>query len=189
MEVKIYREPENEGLILNEDELKAYHELTKELGIPAVVENKVPNLYQPLNSAQARTLTALCPAKTLVTTYRKSTIPVEVLKVLKFVEDNKMFDRVEVWYDDQSPDPLLIGRKFMSDEDKEKNYTWRMDDTLIARWGDCAHDFMILLDMGRERIKANFIRDAKTKKQQLEAFLAEPDMHVDNYITKGSTLF
>ena len=38
MEVKIYREPENEALILDEEQLAEYHQLTSELGLK-VIEN------------------------------------------------------------------------------------------------------------------------------------------------------
>ena len=117
MEVKIYREPENEALILDEEQLAEYHELTAELGLQVVEqqENKVPNIYIFLNSAMTKQLHAICPRHSDVQDYKKSTIPVEVLKVLKFAKEQNMYEGDEIWYNDIEPDPLLIGWNFSSD--------------------------------------------------------------------------
>ena len=92
MEVKIYREPENVGLLLDENELAEYQQLAEELGIPEVKQGKTPSVYQTLNQVQIRALEALCPAKTSLEEYNRSTIPVEVLRALKFIKENEMFD-------------------------------------------------------------------------------------------------
>ncbi len=34
----------------------------------------------------------------------------------------------------------------------EQGYNWRMHHTLVARWGDCAYEFLELLELGRQRI-------------------------------------
>jgi hypothetical protein len=189
MQVKVYREPENEHLILDENALAEYHRLTEELGIPAVKPEKVPNVYQPLNNAQVRILTALCPASVKITAYTKSTIPVEVLQTIKFAQDMEMFDWMEVWYDDKAPDPMIIGKGYQSEEDRNKGYSWRMHHTLIARWGDCAYEFVDLLELGRKRVMQNLLIDAKELKQLVDMFLAEPEVHVEKFIQTGTTIY
>lgn len=189
MEVKIYREPENEHLILNEEALKLYHELTAELNIPAVKPKKVPNVYQPLNQTQVRILSALCPVSVDMTKYTKSTIPVEVLQTIKFAKDMQMFDRICVWYDDKEPDPMIIGKNFMSEEDKTKGYDWRMHHTLIARWGDCAYEFLDLLELGKQRIIKRMINEATEIKQLVDMFLGAPDVHADKFIESGTVIY
>jgi hypothetical protein len=71
MEVKIYREPENEALILDEAQLAEYHELTSELGLQVVTqqEQQVPNIYTFLNSAMTKQLHAICPKHESVENY------------------------------------------------------------------------------------------------------------------------
>ena len=71
MEVKIYREPENEALILDEAQLAEYHELTSELGLQVVTqqEQQVPNVYIFLNSAMTKQLHAICPKHESVENY------------------------------------------------------------------------------------------------------------------------
>jgi len=153
MQVKVYREPENEHLILDENALAEYHRLTEELGIPAVKPEKVPNVYQPLNNAQVRILTALCPASVKI------------------------------------PDPMIIGKGYQSEEDRNKGYSWRMHHTLIARWGDCAYEFVDLLELGRKRVMQNLLIDAKELKQLVDMFLAEPEVHVEKFIQTGTTIY
>ncbi len=53
----------------------------------------------------------LCPRRENYKNYRTNSIPVEVLDLVAETEKNKTFGRMEVWYDDKSPDPFLIGIK------------------------------------------------------------------------------
>ena len=133
MEVKIYREPENEQLIINQDDLDQYNELVSKLKLDNGITNqKTPSVYIALNSSMITLLRALTPAVSKVEQYTKSTIPLEVLKVLDYAKENQMFEGFEIWYADQNPDPLLIGWKYLDDEAREKQYSWRKNYTLIA---------------------------------------------------------
>lgn len=188
-QIKLYREPENEHLILDEEGLKEYHALTKELGIPEVKPDKVPNVYQPLNTAQSRILQALCPAAVKLEAYNKSTIPVEVLQTIKFAKDMEMFDWMEVWYDDKNPDPIIIGKSFRTPTDREKGYTWNCNLSLIARWGDCAYEFIDLLELGKQRIIKNLTDEAKEIKGLVDLFLSEPEVFAEKFIQTGQTIY
>ena len=187
MEIKIYREPENIGLVLNEEETKEYNSLVSLLNIATnrEITNQVPNVYLPINNSQIRCLEALCPMKVDLKAYNRSSIPLEILKVIKFAEDNKMFDFIRVWYDDTYTDPMIIGYNFKSQSDREKNYTFSTNLTLIARWGDCAYELVELLKMGRERIVTKALLEAKILKQNVDSFLQDPELHIDNYIAIG----
>lgn len=94
MEVKIYRELENETLIFNEDDLAKYNALANELGLATkedIEDKKCPVVYPVLNQAIQRQLKALCPSNLDISEYRRSTIPLEVLEVYKFCKENEMF--------------------------------------------------------------------------------------------------
>jgi len=41
--------------------------------------------------------------------YNKTPIPLEVLKCLKYCKDEGFFNKYEIWYDDKTPDPCLVG--------------------------------------------------------------------------------
>jgi hypothetical protein len=185
MEVKIYREPENVGLLLDEKELAEYQQLAEELGIPEVKQGKTPSVYQTLNQVQIRALEALCPAKASLEEYNRSTIPVEVLRAIKFIKENEMFDFIKVWFDNKNPDPLIVGEKYRSETDREKGYSWNTEKVLIARWGDCAYELPELVEMGKERLKKEFTEKAIDKQQKIESFLQHPEVYVNKFLNEG----
>lgn len=181
MEVKIYREPENEALILDEDQLAEYNDLALELGFTTqenAKEQNVPNIYVSLNNAMEKQLKAVCPVKVDAEHYNKSTIPLEVLKVYKFAKDNKMFDGFHIWYNDVDPDPLLIGWNWRSATDKEKGYTWNLNRFLIARWGDCSLELPELLELGFQKMKQELTDKAQSAIDKCNSVLTNPDLHV-----------
>ena len=188
MEVKIYREPENEALILDEAQLAEYHELTSELGLQVVTqqEQQVPNVYTFLNSAMTKQLHAICPRHTAVVDYKKSTIPVEVLKVLKFAKDNNMYEGYEIWYNDIEPDPLLIGWNYSNDTAREKKYDWQKDRFLMARWGDCAMELPELLQVGFDKLKQELLDKAKQAISTCKSVMEDPDVYVRKVLSEQS---
>jgi hypothetical protein len=186
MEVKVYREPENEALILDEEQLAEYHELTAELGLQVVEQQdqKVPNVYTFLNSAMTKQLHAICPKHLKVEEYKKSTIPVEVLKVLKFAKEQNMYEGYEIWYNDVEPDPLLIGWNYSSDNAREKQYGWQKDRFLMARWGDCAMELPELLQVGFDKLKQELIDKAKLAISTCKSVIEDPDMYVRKVLSE-----
>jgi hypothetical protein len=189
MEVKIYRELENVGLLLDEEQLEKYQSLALELGIPEVKPDKTPSVYQVLNTSQTRALEALCPASTELKNYSRSTIPVEVLQAIKFVVDNDMFDVIQVWYDDKNPDPMIIGKRYQNDNDRQKGYSWTMTSTLIARWGDCAYELSELVEMGKKRLMEEKKEKAIDLLQKINSFLEYPEIHINKYLSDGYVNF
>lgn len=188
MEVKIYREPENEALILDEEQLAEYNDLALELGFNVqsdVDEQNVPNIYISLNLAMEKQLKAVCPMKIDADKYNKSTIPLEVLKVYKFAKDNKMFDGFHIWYNDVDPDPMLIGWNWKSEQDKEKGYTWNLNRFLIARWGDCALELPELLELGFNKMKQELMDKAQSAIDACNSVLSNPDIHVRKILSNS----
>jgi len=189
MEVKIYREPENESLLTNENELEQYRQLIKDLGMPEVSETKKPSVYQPLNSAMQKQIRALCPMNVNAFEYNYSTIPVEVLKVLDFCKTNEVFDGYQIWYDDKEPDPVLIGWTWMDEEAKQKDYSWKRHRALIARWGDCALEMPDLLQKGFDRIKVQLLDIANSSNNVSSNMIKDPDIYVRKILSGDSFSF
>lgn len=183
MEVKIYREPENEHLILNEENLAAYNELATKLGIQTqTLENKVPNVYTCLNVAMQKQLQALCPKLEKAEDYKRTTIPLEVLKVLDFSKENNMFDGYQIWYNDVDPDPLLIGWNWMDENAKKNDYTWQKHRFLLARWGDCALEMPELLQLGFDNLKQQLSDKAQLALNKSKEVLENTDLYVRNIL-------
>ena len=189
MEVKIYREPENENLILDENQLQEYNSIASELGLCSfenAEKKQTPNVYICLNAAMRKQLKALCPVSVEAEKYRRTTIPLEVLKVYKFAKDNEMFDGFYVWYADKEPDPLLIGWKWQSEEAKIKDYSWQKDEYLIARWGDCAMELPELLRKGYESIKSGILESAKLAVEKATSIVNSPDTYTKMFLSGKS---
>lgn len=178
MEVKIYREKENESLIYDENDLEMYKGLVEELGLSISPEKqKCPNVYNILNETTKAQLLALCPRIVDVKDYIRTTIPLEVLQVYKFAKDNEMFEGYEVWYDESTPDPMLVGWKYDNDRDREKGYTWNRRKYLIARWGDCALELEQLCEKGFNVIKRKLTDKATEILATAQSILKNPDMY------------
>jgi hypothetical protein len=182
MEVKIYREEENQSLILNEDQVLEYNELAARIGVIPIEkanENKIPGIYPALNYAMQKQLQALCPMVAEVENFNYCTIPLEVLKVLDFAKSNSMYEGYQVWFNDVAPDPMLIGWNWKSDSDRLSGYTWKKNRFLIARWGDCALELPELLLKGTYNIKRQLIDKAKIAQDKINAVQSNPDAYVN----------
>ena len=182
MEVKIYREPENESIIIDEESLKQFHQLTEKLGLKNEIKEKVPNVYIALNEGMIKLLEAICPNIDKAEEYNKSTIPLEVLKVLDFAKENQMFEGYEIWHAQNNPDPMLIGWKYLSEEDREKGYDWRRKKYLIARWGDCAMELEELLKTGFKILKTSLLDSVKEVKSFCDSVISDPDGYVRKHL-------
>ena len=192
MEVKIYREPENEALIVDEEQLQEYKALLKELNLeaPADIDQKrVPNIYIHMNKTMAKQLQAVCPDIKEIKEYKRSTIPLEVLKVYQFALQNKMFEGFDIWFNSKDPDPMLIGWNYLNNDDRDNNYTWRKSRTLIARWGDCALELPELLQLGFDKIKQQLLDKTAKGKDLCESILKDPDRFVRDAIDEKSVSF
>lgn len=190
MEVKIYRELENETLILNDADLQKYNELALELGLATKENseaNNCPVVYPILNDAMQRQLKALCPSNEPIEKYTRSTIPLEILTVYKFCKDNNMFDEIRVWFDNKQLDPLVIGYNWQDEEAKQKQYSWKKNKYLIARWGDCAKEIPELLQDGFERIKIELVEKALVAKEKCNSILSNPEIYTRKIINGNAS--
>jgi len=52
------------------------------------------------------------------------------------------FDVMEVWYEaGDQVDPILVGKKYRNEEERQKGYTWNMQSFLLCRWGEALKEF------------------------------------------------
>lgn len=180
MEVKIYREKENEALILDEAQLQKYRELTAKLGLSNTENSQtVPSVYVSLNFAMAKQLQAVCPVYVAVEDYTKSTIPLDVLVALDYCKGVNMYEGYQVWYNDVEPDPLLIGWNYQNDRARENQYSWQKNYYLIARWGDCALELPQLLKLGYDKIVKELSSKSKLGLEKLNSISKNPEIYAD----------
>ena len=128
--VENYFQQELSDIVFEVESLEEWKQLKDELGL--IGQEKVskgkesPIPYPFMNTKLIRVAETLCPEKVSIKQYDKTPIPLEVMKIAAFVTKEKHFQEIQVWYDDKSPDPFLIGitgtYTFSFREDKSRNY-------------------------------------------------------------------
>jgi hypothetical protein len=111
--VQIYQNEELNDVVFDITSTDEWKQIAQELNLDNqlkfIESSNSPNPYPFINESMERIFTTLCPRKVDVKDYNKTTIPLEVLKQLSFSVKEGHFSKVEVWYDDKSPDPFLVG--------------------------------------------------------------------------------
>ena len=104
---------ETAELIYDGEALENWNNLVSELGLKgqtAIVKpEKSPIPFMHLKSGLVNTFKTLCPRNVDVVDYDKTTIPVEVLKLISLSKSEDYFDKIQIWYDDKTPDPVCVG--------------------------------------------------------------------------------
>jgi hypothetical protein len=111
--VERYIVTETENLIYDADALASWKQACEALGLvgqqklTAQAVSPVPFLF--MNTGLEKTIHTLCPSTTPVDAYDKTPIPLEVLDLVALSMREGYFKRIEVWYDDKLPDPVVVG--------------------------------------------------------------------------------
>lgn len=113
MAVQIYQNEELNDIMFQVEALDEWKQLADELGMESQLEfvrkAESPIPYPHINRSMEITFRTLCPAIVDYKGYSKTTIPLEVMKQIAFSVREKHFTKIEIWYDDKSPDPFAIG--------------------------------------------------------------------------------
>jgi hypothetical protein len=128
---------ESAELIYDSDKIKEWKEKCEELGLSKQIAlangDKSPIPFEYMNTVSERVYATLCPSMEDYRQYHKTAIPLEVLSLIALSEKEHYFERIEIWYDDKTPDPIAVGYVKAS-EYSHKKYS-------IARWGDALVPF------------------------------------------------
>ena len=176
MAVEIYLEPELEEMVGSVEVTEEWKQLAEELGMEGQLKlitpksgeesDKNPSPYIHMNAKAERVFAILCPEVVDYKKYDKSTIPRDVLREIAMAERLKFFDKICIWYDDASPDPLVVGYIKMGNYEYVKH--------MIARFGDELIPFEEL-----ERKSINRLKKRMTDK--LKSALSSIDSTVDEF--------
>jgi hypothetical protein len=176
MAVEIYLEPELEEMVGSVEVTEEWRQLAEELGMEGQLrlitpksegeEDKNPSPYIHMNAKAERVFAILCPEVVDYKKYDKSTIPRQVLREIALAEKEQFFDKICIWYDDASPDPLVVGYIKMGNYEYVKH--------MIARFGDELLPFEEL-----ERKSINRLKKRMTDK--LKSSLSAIDSTVDEF--------
>jgi hypothetical protein len=181
---------ETSELIYDNEKLDRWNEIVKNLNLEGqtkiVSPEKSPIPFMFMKQTLINIFETLCPRKVDVTKFDVAPIPVEILDLVALSVREKYFNKIEIWYDDKSPDPLCVGQTgyfyqptWYSQSKKEFNdlkfnsekeaieagvnkdcISFCVDKKyLIGKWGDVKMSFKELKEMAIER----YISDQKNE--------------------------
>ena len=111
--VQIYQNEELNDVLLQVESLDEWQQIAQELQMDKqlnfVNQATSPNPYPFITESMNRIFSTLCPTKVDFKAYDKTPIPLEVMKQIAFSVKEKHFADIQIWYDDKTPDPFVIG--------------------------------------------------------------------------------
>lgn len=214
--VENYFNQELSDVVFEIEALDTWKELSQELGLEKQLDfikgKESPLPYPFLNHSMTRIYLTLCPEIVEYKKYDKTPIPLEVLQQIAFCVREKYFTKIEIWYDNKSPDPVVVGKtcKFYTydkdgkrtsnfntrEEAKDvKHHTsWDIYETdvnqyLIARWGDALRPLKELKELAKERIIDRFgselQKEIKEKTEALKVIQENANLFLLGEITEN----
>lgn len=185
---------ETQELIYDNEKLDQWNLRVSELGLVGQTKiqakDKSPIPFLHMKASMVEVFSQLCPRKVDIKAYDKTPIPVEILDLAALSVNEKYFNKIEIWYDDKTPDPACIGitgkwivyRKNYSHigefateaealalkdhAEYQNHYFEETTKYLIGRWADVKASFEELTAKAKKLFIAS-------KKSQIEAAIRE----------------
>lgn len=130
-EVETFIIEETEPLIYDNAQLEKWHQLVEKLDLKGqkrvAKEGLSPIPFLFMNQNMMRVCKVLCPMQVPIEVYDLTPIPMPVLDLVALAKKEKYFQQIEIWYDEQSPDPFCVGvTGYWAGDIREEEYM--MDD-------------------------------------------------------------
>lgn len=142
-------------LIYDNEQLEKWNKIVEELGLKGqsqiLEKEKSPVPFLHMKQTLVKTFEELCPCKVNYKEYCIAPIPLEILDLISLSVNEKYFDKIEIWYDDKTPDPVAVGFRYDTEEHRKAGYSWYMEKYLIGKWGDVKRPFSELITLAKER--------------------------------------
>ncbi len=164
-----------------------YMAMIDELGLKGqktlVTEGKdgqtTPIPYLWMNERLKNVFNTLCPTRVDIESYDKLPIPIIILGHVKQCQMRGWFAKVEVWYDDKQPDPVVVG---LTEKKSEKAELY-----LIGRWGAEDRSLEALdamaLDRRTEQLRVGAQHHLASEQAEVAAVLADPRAVADKILS------
>lgn len=173
---------ETVDLIHDNEQLDKWNKHVEDLGLTGqtriVKKGKSPIPFMHLKKSHQNICTTLCPRKEDIENYSATPIPVEILDLIALSKKEGYFNKMQIWYDDKSPDPFAVGIKSVwysyaiSGENPEEFESkeaalnnahdgksvyfreWDAQYYLLGKWADVKHSWDELKEMATKRFIA-----------------------------------
>ena len=139
MNTKLFLIEEHEAQMFDSSETEKWLELVEQLGLEnqasLIKDNKSALPFPMMTEAENAIYSTLLDRQVGYKTYSREAIPLAVLSLIALSEAEKYFDTIEIWFSEKNPDPLVVGKRYTSEEARKEGYSWRMGAYKIAQWG------------------------------------------------------
>jgi len=171
---------EVESLIYDNEKLDKWNSIVGNLELQGqrkiVKPEKSPIPFLNMNMDLVNVFETLCPMSVDIKEFSVTPIPVEILELVALAVNENYFNKIEVRWDDKSPDPVVIGMtghwyemQWFENSNKslkDNNFTTKNEvldnggkhpyfaetgKYLIGKWGDVKHSFEQLKEMAKKR--------------------------------------
>jgi hypothetical protein len=200
---------ETVDLIYDDEQLDKWNQYVQELGLAGQTQifkpKKSPIPFMHLKTSYKNICEELCPRKVKMNEYNLTPIPVEILELVALSKREEYFEEIQVWYDDKSPDPFVLGinyeyysvdgttwKKRHSNREEaqaEMNQNgWKGTPArpwggeicyLIGKWADVKHSWEELKEIATKRFM--MIKENEYKKQIKDAQRGLEDLQTEAF--------
>lgn len=177
--VELFLQPELEEIVIDADKKSEWEQKVKDLGLTGQLEltaNSPKDSASPytfMNQQMKIVFETICPTKMLVEKYNKTAIPIEVLSHIALCKQEGYFKKMEVWYDDKNPDPVVVG--YVTDSYSSSILH------IIARWGDEVVPYEQLVEKAIKRYTEAYKLAVQETRNKCEEYLKTADLKVKQY--------
>jgi len=186
MIVESYIQKEIVATDVDEKELDEWNELVAALGMEG--QAKLNGASKGVNPFPIMTTKVYNVYNTLLVNQREHTefseesIPLEVLKLIKYAKDENFFEQIDIWYEPTMDDPVVVGIRHRNGNKWDKAYH------MIARWGEELIDYHTLEQKAIEKLKVERKQRLGEKHVEVKNALETLDIDVEAHIKQGKTL-
>ena len=192
---------ETASLIYNNEHLDDWNAIVEELGLTGQtsiqVIGKSPIPFMHMKQSLINIFGCLCPRTVNIKDYNATPIPLEILELAALAKREEYFAKIQIWYDDKSPDPACIGitghwyqstwgddrnkdldkLEFKTEQEARdaggKNiYFTTKGHYLLGKWADVKHSFEELKKMAIKRetefLTNSLMKEIKTAQRKLD---------------------
>jgi len=110
---EIYFNQELADVCFEVDALEEWKQTCEELGMESQLlltkgkDSPIP--YPYINQIMFNVYDTICPTHVDYKKYNKTPVPLKILKQIAFSVKEHHFQRIEIWYNDKHPDPIVVG--------------------------------------------------------------------------------
>ena len=178
METNLFLIEEHKETIFEGTEIDKWKSLVDELGLTEQAKliegKKSPVPFPVMTEVQQAIYSVILETKIPYKQFQGEAIPLSVLSLIALCEREHYFEKIEIWYSRQNPDPLVIGKNYPDEKSRNNKYEWYMIPSLIAQWGAKIKKMSDLIPLydeyERNRLNEDYQRLLQQHEQKIKRF-------------------